>query len=306
MIRVLLGGLALVTSLGCGDTEPAYARGPRTRFDGERAFGYLRRQLDFGPRVPGTAGHRQAGDWLVGLLRDRADTVIVQEWVHVTLGGDSLPMRNVLARFRPAASERVLYVAHWDTRPVAERDPDPARRDLPIPGANDGASGVALLLGVADALRSEAPAVGVDLLFVDGEDFGDFDRDQDVLIGSAWFADHLPSPSYQPLFGVVWDMVADRDLRIHQEVHSVQAAPEVVARVWRAAEELGYGSVFVPQAKYSIDDDHLPLLRRGLRVIDVIDFEYPFHHQLADDLAAVSPAALQVVGDVALSLVTAR
>jgi glutaminyl-peptide cyclotransferase len=306
VIRALLGGLALAASLGCRGAEPSEADGPRTRFDGQRAFGYLRRQLEFGPRVPGTAAHREAGDWLVALLRERADTVVVQEWVHVTVRGDSLPMRNILARFRPAATERVLYVAHWDTRPVAERDPDPARRAIPIPGANDGASGVALLLGVADALAAVPPDVGVDLLFVDGEDYGDFDREEDVLIGSSWFADHLPAPDYQPLYGVVWDMVADRELRIHQEVNSVQGAPEVVARVWRAADELGYGSVFVPQARHRVQDDHLPLLRRGLRVIDVIDFDFPYHHQHADGLGAVSASSLQSVGDVALSLVSGR
>ena len=306
MIRTLLGSLALAASLGCRGAESAVVDGPRTRFDGAKAFAWLRRQLEFGPRVPGTVGHRRAGDWLVGMLRERADTVIVQEWVHVTVRGDSLPMRNVLARFRPLAAERVLYVAHWDTRPVAERETDASRRTRPIPGANDGASGVALLLGVADALRAAPPAVGVDLLFVDGEDYGDFDTDEDVLIGSTWFADHLPSPDYQPLFGVVWDMVADRELQIFQEVHSVRDAPEVVARVWRVAEELGYGEVFVPRARHTLDDDHLPLLARGLRVIDVIDFDFPQHHRLDDDLGAVSRASLQVVGDVALSLLFHR
>ena len=305
MTRTLLGGLWLAASLACGEAEPSELGGPRTRFDGERAFGYLRRQLEFGPRVPGTEGHRRTGDWLVGHLRGTADTVLVQEWVHVTVRGDSLPMRNVLARFRPGAAERVLYVAHWDTRPMAEKEPDPARRAQPIPGANDGASGVALLLGIADALRAAPPAMGVDLLFVDGEDYGDFDRDHDVLIGSSWFADHLPSPEYRPLFGVVWDMVADRDLRIYQEGNSVEGAPEVVRRVWLAADELGYGRYFVPQVRHTLDDDHLPLLRRGLRVIDVIDFDFPAHHRLADDLSAVSVASLQRVGDVALSLLTA-
>lgn len=305
-MRTIAGGLALLGLLACGGGDATRAGGPRTRFDGRRAHAYVRRQLDFGPRVPGTDGHRRAGDWLVATLRERADTVLVQEWVHVTARGDSLPMRNILARFRPGSGERVLYVAHWDTRPVAEKDPDPARRSLPIPGANDGGSGVAVLLGVADALAAAAPAVGVDLLLVDGEDYGDFDRDEDVFIGSRWFADHLPAPGYRPLFGVVWDMVGDRDLRIYQERNSLQAAPEVVARVWDVARELGYSDVFVPQAKYAITDDHLPLIRRGLRVIDVIDFDFPFHHQHADDLSAVSAEALQVVGDVALRLVAER
>ena len=303
MRRALLAVFCLL-AVACGGTDATRSGGPRTRFDGQRAYAYVRQQLDFGPRVPGTAAHRQAGDWLVQTLRGTADTVIVQEWVHVTARGDSLAMRNVLARFRPSSAERVLYVAHWDTRPVADGESDPARRALPIPGANDGGSGVALLLALGDALKAAPPGIGVDLLLVDGEDYGDFGRDEDVFIGSTWFAEHLPSPGYQPLFGVVWDMVGDRDLEIFQESNSVQAAPEIVARVWGAAEELGYTEVFVPRAKYAVEDDHLPLIRKGLRVIDVIDFDFPHHHRLTDNLASVSATSLQAVGDVALSLVS--
>jgi hypothetical protein len=304
-MRALLLGAALGLA-ACRGTEAANSTGPRSRFDGKRAYGYVRRQLEFGPRVPGTPAHRQAGDWLAATLRGTADTVTEQAWVHVTVRGDSLPMRNIIARFRLEATERVLYVAHWDTRPVAEKDPDPARRALPIPGANDGGSGVAMLLALADALKAVPPAVGVDIVLVDGEDYGSFDRSEDVLIGSTWFAEHLPEPGYQPMFGVVWDMVGDRDPRFYHEGHSMQAAPEVVARVWGVAEELGYGGVFIQQSKWTLDDDHLPLLRKGLRVIDVIDFDFPHHHRLSDNLAAVSADALQKVGDVALRLVSDR
>lgn len=303
-MRLLALVLALA-GLGCNWGEARVSRsGPRTAFDGQKAHGYVRRQLEFGPRVPGTDGHRRAGDWLVSTLRASADTVVEQRWVHVTARGDSLPMRNILARFRPGSADRVLYVAHWDSRPVAEREPDAGLRGRPIPGANDGASGTAVLLALAEALKANPPATGVDLLLVDGEDYGDFDRDEDVFIGSTWFSQHLPSADYRPLFGVVWDMVGDADLQIYHEVNSVQAAPEVVTRVWDAAAELGYGDVFVPQSKYAINDDHIPLLRVGLRVIDVIDFDFPHHHRLSDDLSTVSARSLQTVGDVALRLVT--
>ena len=220
-------------------------------------------------------------------------------------GGDSLPMRNVFARFRPAAAERVLYLAHWDSRPVADAESDPAKRLLPIPGANDGGSGVALLVALADALRKAPPDVGVDLLFVDGEDYGDFDRSEDVFIGSTYFADHLPTPGYMPLYGVLFDMVGDRDLQIYQEINSAQSAPEVVQRVWREAAALGYEAQFIPQTKWAVTDDHIPLLKKGLRVIDVIDFDYAaHHHKLSDDITRVSARSLQVVGDVALALVS--
>ena len=296
------GALALG---GCGDPRGAT---PKTAFSGAVAYGLVRTQLEFGARVPGTEAHRRAGDWIVAQMRPLADTVIVQSWSHVTARGDTLPLRNVLARFRPELAERVLYLAHWDSRPTSDAAADPRRRQLPVPGANDGASGVALLIALGQALRAAPPGVGVDLLFVDGEDYGDFGANQDVLIGSTYFAEHLPSAGYAPLYGVLWDMIGDRDLRIPQELNSVRAAPEVVQRVWGVAESLGYDDVFVPETGQAVTDDHVPLIRKGLRVIDVIDLDYAsgagvsYHHTPDDTLDKVSAASLQVVGDVALQL----
>ena len=278
---------------------------PKTAFSGDSALAYVRAQMAFGNRIPGTDAHRRTADWIVEQMRQRADTVIVQSWTHTTVDGKALPLRNVFARFRPDAAERVLYLAHWDTRPISE-NAGPADRDKPVPGANDGASGVAILLGVADVLKKTPPAYGVDLLFVDGEDYGDFTRGKDVFMGSRYFAEHLPSADYRPLFGVVWDMVGDADLQIYHEGNSVQFAPEVVARVWQQAEDLGYSRYFVQQARHTIDDDHLPLQRKGLRVIDVIDFDFPDHHRPTDTLDKVSARSLQIVGDVAVKLVTSK
>jgi hypothetical protein len=293
---------ALCTVVACRGGEGG---GAKTAFDGAAAYGYVKTQLDFGARVPGTEPHRRAGDWIVAQMRRTADSVVVQSWTHVTAKGDTLPLRNILARFRPDAAERVLYVTHWDTRPVSESATDPRQRTLPVPGANDGASGTAMFVALAEALKRTPPAVGVDLLFVDGEDYGDFGPPLgDVLLGSTYFADHLPSPNYQPLYGVLWDMIGDRDLRIPQELNSARAAPEVVQRVWGVADELGYGDVFVPETGEAITDDHIPLINKGLRVIDVIDLDYPPHHTPDDLLDKVSRESLQTVGDVALRLLT--
>lgn len=309
-LPLLVASLLLPFAGACRDS----AAGPKSAFDGEAALGYVKTQLDFGPRIPNSAGHRATGDWIVAEMRKRADTVSVQEWTHVTVTGDSLRMRNILARYRPQETQRVLYLAHWDTRPVSDEATDPAQRQLPVPGANDGASGVALLVALGDALKQTPPAMGVDLLFVDGEDYGSFNpKQQDVLIGSTYFADHLPSPDYRPMFGVLFDMIGDRELQIYQEINSVQSAPEVVARVWQRAAALGYGEYFQNQARYSVTDDHIPLLAKGLRVINVIDLDYPrpqvagqarvnHHHTPEDRLDKVSAASLQIVGDVALSL----
>src|SRR2546426_12352340 len=159
--------------------------------------------------IPGTPGHERAGDWILTQLRADADAVVIQAFTHVTRRGDVLHLRNFLARFRPALPERVLFLAHWDTRPHADQSANLGAQRLPVPGANDGASGVAVLLGMAEALKARPPAVGVDLLFVDGEDYGDFADSNDVLIGSRYFAAHQPA-GYPPLYAVLFDMEIGR------------------------------------------------------------------------------------------------
>ena len=278
-------------------------RGPSAgAFDGKTAFTYVERQMAFGPRIPGTPAHRATGDWILSQLRTRADTVIVQEIRHVAKNGQTLQLRNFIARFQPTATDRVLFLAHWDTRPHADQSQNLGQQRLPVPGANDGASGVAVLLGVADALKQRAPAVGVDLLFDDGEDFGNFADTNEVLIGTRWFAAHQP-PGYQPLYAVLFDMVGDKDLQIYQEGNSLAVAPEVVQRVWQVAADLGYGRVFLPSPGQTLTDDHVSLQRAGMHAIDVVDFDYPFWHTTEDTIDKVSAASLQIVGDVAVALV---
>ena len=297
--------LLLLLTASCGERA-------RTKFDGDAALGYVRAQLAFGPRIPGTEGARKTGDWIVQQMRPLVDTVVEQRWTHVTAKGDTLPLRNILARIRPGEAQRVLYVTHWDTRPVADQDLDPAKRREPVMGANDGASGPALFIAIARALKQTPPQYGVDLLFVDGEDYGSFTPEADVLLGSKYFADHLPDASYRPLFGVLFDMIGDADLRIPQEGNSVQQAPEVVTRVWNTASDLGYEKYFPQEAFCCVTDDHIPLLAKGLRVIDVVDIDYVeaapsaknYHHTTHDTIDKVSARSLQIVGDVAVTLLT--
>lgn len=301
MKRPLLALLAFLAACR-GDTPP-----PR-EFDGQAAFGYLGRQVAFGYRIPGTPGHAAQAAWLDSLLHARADTLVVQRWTHVTKKGDSLPLVNFIARFNPAATERLLFLAHWDTRPVSD-NPRYTGPRTPVPGANDGASGTAVLLGVADRLRKAPPKVGVDLLFVDGEDYGNFDTEkEDVLIGSRYYAAHQ-LPGVRPLYAVLLDMVADKDLRLLPEGQSLLAAPEVVDLVWRVAREIGYSKVFVdaPGQGPQLIDDHVELQKVGIRAIDVVDFDYgpgnSYWHTPADTLDKVSAQSLQVVGDVTMALI---
>ncbi|MBA3343863.1 MAG: M28 family peptidase [Gemmatimonadales bacterium] len=277
---------------------------PRPReFDGPGAFRYIETQVAFGARIPGTEAHAGMAQWLDSLLRERADTLVVQSWNHVTAKGDTLPLKNFLARFRPAAQQRLLLFAHWDSRPTAD-GPTSSDSTVPVPGANDGGSGVALLLGVADVLKRSPPGIGVDLLFVDGEDYGDFNATPpaDVLIGSRYYAANQP-PGPQPLYAVLFDLVADKELQIYQEGNSLIGAPEVVELVWDTARELGYGGSFVASPRHTLIDDHLELQKVGIRAIDVVDFDYPAWHTAEDTLDKVSAESLQTVGDVAVALI---
>jgi glutaminyl-peptide cyclotransferase len=305
--------LILCMIAGCkGDAKEGSAaqrspEAPSTGFNGTAAYNYAKAQVDFGPRVPGTPAARQAGDWIIRQMRARADTVIVQSFIYTTADGKKLPLRNILARFRPELPERVLYVTHWDSRPISESATTEAEKKMPVPGANDGASGVGMFVALGDVLKKTKPNVGVDLLFTDGEDYGQFGPPEvDVLIGSKYFATHLPSPGYKPLYGVLWDMIGDKDLRIPYEMFSFQRAPEVVSRVWQTAADLGYGNVFVQESGGDVTDDHVPLLDAGLRVIDVIDLTYPPHHTPYDTMDKISAKSLATVGDVATALVTRK
>jgi glutaminyl-peptide cyclotransferase len=275
---------------------------PPREFDGQSAFGYLQAQVAFGPRIPNTKPHEQTAAWLDSLLRARADTLIVQRWPHTTAKGDTLRLTNFIARFNPAAASRVLYLAHWDTRPHAD-GPNSKDKTAPVPGANDGASGVAVLLGVADALKRHAPAIGVDLLFVDGEDYGDFGAEgqNDVLIGSRYYVQH-PPPGAAPAFAVLWDLVADRNLNIKKEGNSLTGAPDVVDQVWAMARRLGYQRYFLDEAGVTLIDDHVQLQNAGIKAIDVVDFDYPAWHTPEDTIDKVSAASVQIVGDVAVAV----
>lgn len=289
--------LVLTTLLAACDKPPV------REFDGVTAFTYLERQVNFGFRIPGTEAHAKTAAWIDSVIRQRADTVIEQAWNHVTVRGDTLPLRNYLARFNLAARERVLFLAHWDTRPISDSDKWKGDRNLPVPGASDGASGVAVLLGVADVLKKLPPKVGVDLLFVDGEDYGDFQKEpNDVLMGSRYYAAHQP-PGAKPLYAILFDMVGDKNLNIKQESNSLLGAPEVVELVWTVAREIGHGQYFESGQGHTLTDDHVELQKAGIRAIDLVDFDYPAWHTPDDTIDKTSAASLQVVGDVAMALI---
>ncbi len=308
-ILAMLGAIAV---LGCGGADGEPPRSVESlvyspRFSGASAYELVKRQVAFGPRIPGSVGHRAMAGWVEEHLAERADTLIIQRFTHVTVDGDTLPLFNFLARFRVPGTRPVLLLAHWDTRPVSDNAADAADRERPVPGANDGASGTAILLELAGMLAEEAPPRSVDILLVDGEDYGDFAVGLDVFLGSRHFAANMPE-GYDAEFGVLLDMVGDRDLDIYVEGHSNRLAPEVVDRVWSIAQRLGFGDVFHRSTGYTMNDDHIPLNEAGIPTIDVIDFEYPdpansYWHTPDDTPDKVSASSLGVVGAVMTRLI---
>ena len=285
--------VAVASCAASGRDTPA----ERPRFEGARAQAAVEAQVAFGPRVPGTPEHDAMRAWLVATLDRLASKVEEDRFTAARVG-----MVNVVARFRPDQEQRVMLFAHWDTRPRAEHDPDPARREEPIPGANDGASGVAVLLELARLFHASPPALGVDLVFLDGEDFGTFEPAlADVLLGAQRFAKTYRGP--RPRFGILLDMVGDRDLRIPREQNSEACCVRTLDKIWALAKELGHGAVFVEAAGPSVLDDHIPLNRAALGVVDLIDIDYPSWHTTHDTPDKTSAASLGAVGEVLAELI---
>ena len=271
--------------------------------DGARAHARVVRQVEAGPRIPGTPGHAVVRQWIESELTRLGGRVERQEFVDTTLGRP-LPLCNILGRFGPTGGRRILLCAHYDTRPFSDEDPDPARRQDPVPGANDAGSGVAVLLEVAELMSRRAPPVGVDLVFFDGEDLGQPTQPEGYCLGSRGYAARLPAPGSdaRPVAGFLFDMVGDRDLNIHPEGNSVRRASNLVAMVLAGARATG-ARHFDPQPRHELIDDHVPLLDAGLPAVDIIDFDYEAWHTHRDLPDQVSPESLAEVARVAAWLV---
>jgi len=279
----------------------------RPRFDGAAALTLVERQVAFGPRIPGTSGHADQLAWMRTTLDSLADDLVVDSFTVVASASDTLHLTNLVARFRPAEARRILLLTHWDTRPISDQAKEPARRGIPVPGANDGGSGTAVLMGLAGLFHGQAPPMGVDLLFVDGEDYGP--SATDMFFGSQRYADQLPPPGTpgRPVYGVLLDMVGDVDARFPVEGYSAQYARPVVNKVWGTARRLGYADVFPETVGGEIGDDHVPLIGAGLPTADVIDFSYgpgnAWWHTPEDTPDHVSAASLEKVGEVMAELI---
>lgn len=293
----LLGVFLVTLATSCARTPQAVA------FDGTRAYNWVKRQVAFGPRTPGTAAHDSCFMDLLATLRRNADVVEADTFHYYSpeLKQD-LRLTNVLARFRPKEQRRILLCAHWDTRPWADRDPDSTRRHQPILGANDGGSGVGVLMALAEQLHRHAPGIGVDIALFDGEDLGTETNPSGFFRGSRRYLE-WKAPEPAPLFVVLIDMVGRKDAAFYWEGNSYNRASNIVMLVWNKAKEMGLRQ-FRSGVKFTIADDHIPFLESDIPAIDVIDFDFPAWHTHADDMTAVDPSTLEAVGRVLLDLVT--
>ncbi len=286
-------------------------------FSADSAYRYIADQVNFGPRVPGTAAHTACRDYIVAKLKDfGADSVITQNATVTAFNGDVLPISNIIAGFNTANSKRILLAAHWDTRPWADNDITIEKRHRPIDGANDGGSGVAVLLEIARNLALKAPSVGVDLLFLDAEDYGDnsgFGENPDTwCLGAQYWADNIVPyrADNMPVYGILLDMVGGRDAHFNYEAFALQNAPTPTRKVWSEAEQLGHASRFIRKVGGAVTDDHVVLTRAGIPTTDIIELNNPetmsfppTWHTLDDNLANIDKETLKVVGDVVLNVV---
>jgi glutaminyl-peptide cyclotransferase len=283
-------------------------------FSADSAFANVSRQVEFGPRVPGTAAHRSCGDWLESRLRTWADTVISQQFKTRTFDGKTIDGRNIIASFHPELGNRIMLCAHWDTRPFSDQDPE--NKNVPIDGANDGGSGVGVLLEVARHLSEKDPGIGIDIILFDVEDYGQPDDsplprvEDSYCLGSQYWSRNFHVRNYTARYGILLDMVGGKDLRFTQEGTSLQYAPYVVDRVWKIAAAAGFSSVFVPEQSKPIIDDHYYVNRlAGIRCIDLIHYDYSSEskfwkhwHTRKDSLNEIDPNSLRITGQVLLEL----
>ena len=278
-------------------------------FSGENAYAMTKAQVDFGPRNPGSAGHSLSLSFLQNELNRYADEVKLQSFSYAGYNED-LNLTNIIARFNPDNKNRVMICAHWDTRPRSEHTKDSTKRNLPILGANDGASGCGVILELARILDEKKLDIGVDLVLLDGEDYGKENDLDNYCLGSKYYSVNIPDGVY-PRFAILLDMVGDKDAVFMKEASSMEYAPDIVNLVWDIASQQNASS-FIPRKGGSIYDDHIPLNQAGIKSVDIIDADLVgadtpverrnYWHSDRDTMENISAGTLQQVGSVIVTL----
>ena len=303
MKRILI--LVLILFISCNTESIKSIDIPK--FDSNKAFTYLVKQCEFGPRNPGSSGHLEFSNYLEAFLSELEGNLIVQEFIYIEpITNMERNGKNFIIQFNENAEYRLLLGAHWDTRSLSDQDEEVENQSLPVLGANDGASGTSVLMELATIISEKNPEIGIDIVFFDAEDGGFSGQPETFALGSRFFAENLPI--VKPNFAIIVDMVGDKNLSIPIERISYNIAPEKVKEIWNLAEELS-----LPAFKKTIDleiyDDHVPLWEvAAIPAIDIIDFQYPnmFYnhwHTQRDTPENCSPQSLGQVGNLLVNYI---
>jgi glutaminyl-peptide cyclotransferase len=286
-------------------------------FNADSAYHFMEQQVAFGPRVPGTSAWEKCAVFLSEMLGRYGAEVIVQEATARAWNGQIIPIKNIIGSWQPENKKRVMLCAHWDSRPYADWDPDEKNHRKPIDGANDGASGVGVLLEVARQLSISQPNVGIDIIFFDTEDYGEPKDDQSKIkddnwgLGSQHWAKNPHKKNYYARFGILLDMVGAKDAIFYQEGYSVHYAEHIVRKVWDIAHKIGYGKLFSFEKSNHITDDHYYVnLHLGLPTINIIHQDkssktgfFKYWHTVEDTMDKISKESLEAVGQTVLYVI---
>lgn len=286
---------------------------PVPSFNADSAYSYIQKQVDFGPRVPNTHSHKLAGQWLLDKFKGFGMEVQGQEFSEKAYDGKVLQLTNIIASYKPEMKKRILLAAHWDTRRIADKDT--TRLDEPIDGANDGGSGVGVLLEIARTIASSDQMlnVGIDFILFDGEDDGkpfhsqgDTDNSNWWCLGSQYWAKSPHKQGYSAFYGILLDMVGSKGARFYKEGVSVRYASGILNKVWGYGHHLGYSDFFQMRESHPITDDHIPVNEvANIPMINIIDYSPDsgfgfFHHTHADNMEIIDSRTLKVIGETVL------
>ncbi|HET8861149.1 M28 family peptidase [Marivirga sp.] len=287
-------------------------------FNEGNAYQFIQAQVDFGPRVPNKPAHTETKEYLIEKLKSFGAIVQTQNFEADTYDGEVWNLTNIIASIQPEKTKRILLAAHWDTRKIADKDTE--RKNEPIDGANDGASGVGVILEVINAIQKSEnkPDVGIDVIFFDGEDNGEphglSSNDPSKTwwcLGSQYWSANKHTPGYSAYYGILLDMVGGINAQFHKEGYSMKYAPSVVEKVWNTADKIGYGNFFINNQVIPIVDDHYFVNEVAkIPMIDIIahdptsgDFFPDFHHTHKDNMDVISQETLKAVGQTLLQVI---
>ncbi|MBP6609548.1 MAG: M28 family peptidase [Paludibacter sp.] len=318
-IFIFLGCVLLFVSCGMGKKNRAenVKQVNVPAFNADSAYSYVAKQVSFGARVPNTAAHKACAEYLSNRLRSFGAVVVVQKAILTAFDGTKLDAVNIIGSFNPSATERVLLFAHWDSRPWADNDPDPANHKTPVMGANDGASGVGVLLEIARQLNLQKSNVGVDIIFFDAEDYGapqnaTGNTEDSWCLGTQYWCENLHVANYTAKYGILLDMVGAPNATFFKEQYSMEYASDVVNKVWSAAQGLGFGNYFKNDPVGAITDDHYYVNKlAGIPSIDIIQYRNEgqqsgfghYWHTINDTMDNIDKNTLQAVGSTVMHVV---